>query len=350
MRVESSPNASNFKNSDHFFKLKSANLGISFRDLKRLHCQKSAAGFFSFRRDSNVCTHQISQPSSMSSLLSVCRAQSFLEEDSLEAVPEEDQPQTRSPPAHPPEEAVALIAVAADRKKSSSAGGEGRKKSSKGGDSATGKRRKSSLFLRLKNFKSLPSISLPRIFNLSKLLKKEKSQPTMTLAAGGGGGGGGGAAAVSSLLLAAGVPPKPAAKPEFWLGEGRIDAVAVAAGGWKRRRKGRIRTVVVVKEVREIKCSSHRLLDLKRSLIDSLCQSLTNSFYLFTDFPTNWEFFADFLILSPPGVRLLHGMKRGTAKLSWTCRARSAPFCMSNKEPKKTGARSTRARSAAKTP
>jgi hypothetical protein len=189
----------------------------------------------------------------MSSLLSVCRAQNLLEEDSLEAVPEEDQPQTRSPPAHRPEEAVALIAVAADRKKSSSAGGEGRKKSSKGGDSApTGKRRKSSLFLRLKNFKSLPSISLPRIFNLSKLLKKEKSQPIMTLAVGGGGG----AAAVSSLLLAAGVSPKSvelsAAKAEFWLGEGRVDAVAVA-GGWKRRRKGRIRTVLVVKEVREIK-------------------------------------------------------------------------------------------------
>jgi hypothetical protein len=189
----------------------------------------------------------------MSSLLSVCRAQNLLEEDSLEAVPEEDQSQTRSP-AYPPEEAVALVAVAADRKKSSSASGEGRKKFSKGGDSATGKRRKSSLFLRLKNFKSLPSISLPRIFNLSKLLKKEKSQPTMTLAAGGGGGG---AAAVSSLLLAAGVSPKSvelsAAKPDFWLGEGRIDAVAVVAGGWKRRRKGRIRTVVVVKEVKEIK-------------------------------------------------------------------------------------------------
>jgi len=220
----------------------------------------------------------------MSSLLSVCRAQNLLEEDSLEAVPEEDQPLTR-PPAHPQEEAVALIAVAADRKKSSSAGGEGRKKSSKA-DPATGKRRKSSLFLRLKNFKSLPSISLPRIFNLSKLLKKEKSQPIMTLAAGGGGGGG--AAAVSSLLLAASVSPKSsvelsAAKAEFWLGEGRIDAVAVA-GGWKRRRKGRIRTVVVVKEVREIKCSSHRLLDLKRSLIDSLCQSWTNPFYLFADF------------------------------------------------------------------
>jgi hypothetical protein len=217
----------------------------------------------------------------MSSLLSVCRAQNLLEEDSLEAVPEEDQPQTRSPPAHPPEEAAALIAVAADRKKSSSAGGEGRKKSSKGGESATGKRRKSSLFLRLKNFKSLPSISLPRIFNLSKLLKKEKSQPIMTLAAGGGGGGG--AAAVSSLLLAAGVSPKSsvelsAAKPEFWLGEGRIDAVAVAAGGWKRRRKGRIRTVVVVKEVREIKCSTRRLLDHKRSLIDSPYQSLITLF------------------------------------------------------------------------
>jgi hypothetical protein len=199
----------------------------------------------------------------MSSLPSVCRAQNLQEDDSLEAVPEEDQPQTRSPTAHPPEEAVALIAVAVDRKKSSSAGGEGRKKSSKGGDSATGKRRKSSLFLRLKNFKSLPSISLPRIFNLSKLLKKEKSQPIMTLAAGGGGGGGG-AAAVSSLLLAAGVSPKSsvelsAVKPEFWLGEGRIDAVAVA-GGWKRRRKGRIRTVVVVKEVRKVKYSSHRLL------------------------------------------------------------------------------------------
>jgi hypothetical protein len=194
----------------------------------------------------------------MSSLLSVCRAQNLLEEDSLEAVPEEDQPQTRSPPAHPPEEAVSLIAVAADRKKSSSAGGEGRKKSSKGGDSApTGKRRKSSLFLRLKNFKSLPSISLPRIFNLSKLLKKEKSQPIMTLAAGGGGGGGG-AAAVSSLLLAAGVSPKSSVElsgptPEFWLGEGRVDVVAVAAGGWKRRRKGRIRTVLVVKEVKDIK-------------------------------------------------------------------------------------------------
>jgi hypothetical protein len=188
----------------------------------------------------------------ISTLLSVCRAQNLLEEDSLEAVPEEDQPHTRSPPAHPPEEAAALIAVAAGRKKSSSAGGEGRKKSSKA-DPATGKRRKSSLFLRLKNFKSLPSISLPRIFNLSKLLKKEKSQPAMTLAAGGGGGGG--AAAVSSLLLAAGVSPKSsvelsAATPEFWLVEGRIDAVAVAAGGWKRRRKGRIRTVVVVKEVR----------------------------------------------------------------------------------------------------
>jgi hypothetical protein len=223
----------------------------------------------------------------MSSLLSVCRAQNLLEEDSLEAVPEEDQSQRRSPPAHPPEEAVALIAVAAGRKKSSSAGGEGRKKSSKGGDSATGKRRKSSLFLRLKNFKSLPSISLPRIFNLSKLLKKEKSQPIMTLAAGGGGGG---AAAVSSLLLAAGVSPKSVelstAKPEFWLGEGRIDAVAVAAGGWKRRRKGRIRTVVVVKEVMEIKYVSHQ-----RSLIDSFCQSLTNPFYLFfADFPIKWDF------------------------------------------------------------
>jgi hypothetical protein len=215
----------------------------------------------------------------MSSLLSVCRAQNLLEEDSLEAVPEEDQSQTRSPPAHPPEEAVALIAVAAGRKKSSSAGGEGRKKSSKGGDSATGKRRKSSLFLRLKNFKSLPSISLPRIFNLSKLLKKEKSQPIMTLAAGGGGGG---AAAVSSLLLAAGVSPKSvelsAATPEFWLGGGRIDAVAIAAGSWKRRRKGRIRTVVVVKEVRKIKYSSRRLLDHKRSLIDSPYQSLITLF------------------------------------------------------------------------
>ena len=41
--------------------------------------------------------------------------------------------------------------------------------------------RKSSLFLKLKNFKSLPSISLPKLFNLRKLLKKEKSVPVLVM-------------------------------------------------------------------------------------------------------------------------------------------------------------------------
>jgi len=191
----------------------------------------------------------------LSPLLSVSTNQSPLE-DSLEAITEEEH-QARSS-THPPveAEAVTLIPVLDTRKKSSAAGDEARKKSSKG-EAATGKRRKSSLFLRLKNFKSLPSISLPRIFNLSKLLKKEKSQPIMTLAANSGGGEATVSAALTDndLLTVACASPTGAqvSAPKFELGEGGVDAAAVAmalAGGWKRRRKGRIRTVVVVEEVR----------------------------------------------------------------------------------------------------
>ena len=46
---------------------------------------------------------------------------------------------------------------------------------------STGKRRKSSLFLRLKNFRSLQSLNIPKLFNLRKLLRKENSEPILKM-------------------------------------------------------------------------------------------------------------------------------------------------------------------------
>jgi hypothetical protein len=145
-------------------------------------------------------------------------------------------------------EANSLKLIPDNRKKSS---GEPRKKSSvnKGEpETGGGKRRKSSLFRRLKNFKSLPNINLPRIFKLSKLLKKERSQPNMQLPAALTA-----AAAVSSPLAAAAAP---ADDTILRLGRGGFEELLLAAigsGGWKRRRKGRIRTVLIWRQVNTFK-------------------------------------------------------------------------------------------------
>jgi hypothetical protein len=186
-------------------------------------------------------------------------------EDCLEVIREEETPVLREQrPEVPNAQLIQEVAVLEDRKKSS-ANEASRKKSSvsKGESAVGGKRRKSSLFLRLKNFKSLPNISLPKIFKLSKLLKKEKSQPSMLTA-----GGDVAAAASTSSFAANGAsssPPllvtatdiegtaSPIGLSTRSLGDGRFEAAIVAfatTGGWKRRRKGRIRTVLMHTEVR----------------------------------------------------------------------------------------------------
>ena len=134
------------------------------------------------------------------------------------------------------------------RKKSS---GEARKKSSvsKGEAVVGGKRRKSSLFLRLKNFKSLPNLHLPKIFKLSKLLKREKSQPSMAVTAATTSATPSPLAAVQSSIA----DGNAVIESKLQLGAGSFDGpfvALIAAGGWKRRRKGRIRTVLIVRQVR----------------------------------------------------------------------------------------------------